>query len=235
VSLPGRVVAFAGDLTLDEAERWAAGWLPETAERPPAGIAPDVRPLAEPASLPRESSVTLARLTQVYLAWGRDSLPWDAPDAPAFAVADHVLTGHFDSRLYVALRHEGGETYGVRSSVLGDVVPGPYTVSTFTRAGNAARLAEKLREALGAFHERGITEAELQDAVGYLRGRLPFTRESPQDVLARWLSERRLGLPPGFRDGLAERAAALTLAEVNAFIARWYDPARFTTVRVGSE
>jgi predicted Zn-dependent peptidase len=233
VSLPGRVVGFAGDLTLAEAQAAAAAWLPPLADEPPGGLAPDLRPLADPSGIPRAAEIALPRLTQVYLAYGRDSLPWDAADQPAFAVADHVLAGHIDSRLYVALRHEGGETYAVSSRSAGDVVPAPYLISTATRVANAAHAEAKLRAALAAFHERGITVEELRDAVGYLRGRLPFTRQSPAQVLVRWLGERRLGLPAGFRDAIAERAASLTLAEVNAFIARWYDPERFTLIRLG--
>jgi predicted Zn-dependent peptidase len=205
VRLPGRVVAFAGDLTLEQARAAAAGLLPAASASAPAGLAPDLRPLVEPSARPAESELRLPRLTQVYFAYGRDALPWGEADYPAFLLADHVLAGHFYSRLYVALRHEGGETYGAGSDNAGDVVPGP---------------------------EQGLTAGELADAAGYLRGRQPFTRQSPEQRLGRWLYERRLGLPAGFLDALPERAAGLSLEQVNAFVARWYDPAHFTMIRL---
>jgi predicted Zn-dependent peptidase len=45
------------------------------------------------------------------------------------------------------------------------------------------------------------------------------------------MMERRLGLAPGFLDEQIERASALSLDEINAFIREFYDPARFTLVR----
>jgi predicted Zn-dependent peptidase len=54
-------------------------------------------------------------------------------------------------------------------------------------------------------------------------------------VLDRWMRERTHGLPRGFLDRLIERAADCTLAEVNAFIRRYYDPSQFTLVRVAPE
>ncbi len=229
--LPGRVVGFAGDLTPEEAERAAAGLLPPLSPVRPEGLEPDLRSPRAAEERGDDVTVRLPRLTQVYLAYGRDSLPWTDPDYPAFVVADHVLGGHFYSRLYEALRHEGGETYGAATASLGDVVVGAYGLGTFTRVPNAAKTEAKLREALHVFHEKGITEEERTAAVGYLRGRRAAEKQSPVSILSRFLRERRLDLPPAFLDELPDRAAAVSLEEINHFIARWYDPAGFGMVR----
>jgi hypothetical protein len=47
--------------------------------------------------------------------------------------------------------------------------------------------------------------------------------------------DRSRELAPGERDRLVERAAALSLAEINEFAKRFYDPARFTMIRVETE
>jgi len=232
--LPGRAVGFAGDLTRAEVERLAAGLLPDADAKAPADLAPVFLPLA-PEEQRKDVVVPLPRLTQVYFGYGRDSIPTTDPDYPAFVVADHVLGGHFYSRLYVALRHEGGETYGAGSRSEGDVVIGPYGMGTFTRTANTAVTEAKLREVLRVFHEKGITEEERADAAGYLRGQRAFGRQSPAQVLSRFLTERRLGLPEGFFDRLAERAASLPLDDIDAFIARFYAPERFSMVKVAPE
>jgi zinc protease len=231
VRLPGRVAGFAGDVTRAEVERLVAGLLPETDAKLPPDLAPAFQPIL-PERERKDTTVPLPRLTQVYFAFGRESLPYPDADYPAFVVADHVLGGHFYSRLYVALRHEGGETYGAGTQNLGDVVIGAYGLGTFTRTANASATETKLREALRIFREKGITEQEREDAIGYLRGRRAFDRQSPGQTLRRWLRERRLGLEDGFTERLPDRAAALSLDEINAFIARYYDPARFTMVKV---
>lgn len=230
--IPGRIVGFAGDLTREEVERSVAGLLPDPASEEPAGLRPELRPVIPVDQRKKEVAVPLPRLTQVYFAYGRDSLPYTDPDYPAFMVADHVLGGHFYSRLYVALRHEGGETYGAGTDNLGDVAVGPYGLATFTRVPNAAATEAKLREVLRVFREKGITEQECADAVGYLKGRRPFSKQAPEQVLARYLEERRLGLPAGFLDELVDRASRLELEEINLFIWDYYDPAQFGMVRV---
>lgn len=227
IRLPGRTVGFAGDLTPDEARRWAAGLLPDAAATAPQDLPFRLGPLTPPASRESSRAVPMRKLTQVYFSYLRDSLPWSDPSRPAFVVANHVLGGHFFSRLYVALRHEGGETYGASTRETGDVVPESYAATTFTRAENAPRTEEKLRATLMTFHEKGITEEERRDAVGALQGERAFARQAPGQILARFLLERRLGLPPGTLDAIPVRAAALSLDEVNAFIRAFYAPEGF--------
>lgn len=228
VRIPGRVVGFAGDVSPDDARRIAASLLPPPVARVPHDLDPV---LAIPEGGGGEGVVPMRRLTQTYFAWVRPSLSWIDRDAPAFEIADHVLAGHFHSRLYEALRHEGGETYGVRSSDTGDVAPGIYAIETFTRKENAAATEAKLLAALRKFQEEGITEEERAAAASHLVGRRAFARQSPEQLLFTRLEERRLGLPEGFHDRRAERAAEVPLEEVNAFIRRFYDPSRFERLR----
>ena len=235
VRLPGRVIGFAGDLTLGDAKRAADKLLPASVATVPEGIAPRLRELNPPASRGERHDIAMRKLTQVYLALVRDSLAWTDARRPAFLVANHVLGGHFYSRLYVALRHEAGDTYGAGTSDRGDVVANAYSASTFTRAENAASIEAKLRAVLTLFRERGITEEERAAAVSYLRGNRAFDRQSAEQILGRWMTERRLGLPPGFLDEQIDQASTVSLDEINAFIREFYDPARFTMLRAVPE
>lgn len=228
--LTGRVIAFAGDMTREEVQRSAAGLLPAVTETAPESIEPQLLPVK--TERPAQATVRLPRLTQVYFRGVRESLRTVDPEYPAFLVADHVLGGHFYSRLYVHLRHEGGETYGAQTVSTGDVEQGTYSLTTFTHAANAARTEQKLRELLSQFHEQGITEEERRAAIGYLLGRRAFERQSPGQILERYLEERRLGLRPGFLDELAEQASALSLEEINRFISDYFEPSSFTLIRV---
>ena len=231
IRIPGRRIGFAGDLTLEEAKRAADGLLPATAAAVPGDLAPRLKPIAAAVSRAKDQDIAMRKLTQVYLDLGRDSLPWTDPRRPAFLIADHVLGGHFYSRLYVALRHDGGDTYGADTSDRGDVVPNAYAASTFTRADNAKAIEEKLRIAMTVFHEKGITEDERRTAVSYVRGNRAMDRQSAGQILGRFMTERRLGLAPGYLDEQIERASTLSLDEVNAFIREFYDPAQFSMLR----
>jgi len=230
-----RRVGFAGDVSWEQAERLARELLPAASGAVPARREP-AAPLAatvQPSVAGGPAvAVSLRGATQVHFAYARDSLPHDHADYPAFRVADHVLGGHFYSRLHRALRHEGGETYAAYSVDLGDVVAGLYLLETFTRSENADVVEAKLRGVLEQFHARGITREERDAAVGFLRGRRGFARQSPQQRLDRALRELRLGLPDAFLDAVAESASRLAVEQINAFIADYFEPARFAMVRV---
>jgi len=232
VRSPGRVIGFAGDLTRAEAETMARALLSPALDAPPAPTVPALPAPLPPERRPKEHTVKLARLTQVYMALSREGPALTDREYPAFLIVDHVLGGHFYSRLYVALRHGQGDTYATGTLREGEPAVGAYAAWTYSRTANAAATETKLRSVLSALHQRGITEEERADAVGYFQGRRAFNVQSPGQVLDRVLWERSRGLPPGYRDALIERAAALPLDEINDFVRRFYDPARFTMIRV---
>lgn len=232
--LPGATIAFAGDLEPDEAREIARGLLPETEMEPAIDLEPALLPL-RPRGERADATTRIPRLTQVYFGLARGSVPMGDPDYPAFVLANHVLGGHFYSRISVALRHDEGDTYGAFVLSQGGVVPGPFVIGSFTRTDNAAAAETKLREAVRAFHEGGITEQERADAVGYLLGQAPFSRQAPSNVLFRRMGERRLGLPEGFHDALPRRAEELTLEAINAFIREYYVPEELVMNRVAPE
>jgi predicted Zn-dependent peptidase len=232
VRLPGRIIGFAGDLAADEARALAAGLLPAVDPERPEGLTTRLEPIVPRAERPDAVTPRLPRLTQTYFAWVRESVALTDPDYPASLIADHVLGGHFNSRLMVALRHAGGETYHADVETRVGLEPGSYALTTFTRTGNAAATEAKLRDVLERFHADGISEAEREMAAGFLTGSRAFARQAPAQHLDEYLWERRLGLPRGFKDEMARRAAGLPLAEINEFIRRFHDPARFTMLRL---
>ena len=228
----GRVIGLAGDLTRAEAETMARALLPPALDALPVPATPAL-PTPLPADRrPKDLTVKLARLTQTYLALARDAPALTDRDYPAFLVADHVLGGHFYSRLYVALRHGQGDTYATGTIREGEPATGAYAAWTYSRSANAAATEAKLGGVLRTFRDGGITEEERADAIGYLKGRRAFNVQAPGQVLDRILWERSRGLAAGYRDALIERAAALSVAEINEFVRRFYDPSRFTMIRV---
>ncbi len=230
VALPGRIVGFAGDVTHEQADELARKLLPPLGAAPP-DLAPVYRPLASDR---HDESIELPRLTQSYLAYLREGPTYGDADYPAWLVASHVLAGHFFSRLYVALRHESGDTYGVGASGGPSNVPESYALWTFTRTDNAGPTRDKLVETVKRYHDEGMTEEERADAVQALEGRLLLGRQAPADVLSRYLSERALGLEPGALDAAVAAAGTLTLDEVNATVRTFFDPGAFTLVTLES-
>ncbi|HEX6850487.1 MAG TPA: insulinase family protein [Candidatus Polarisedimenticolaceae bacterium] len=228
--LPGRIVGFAGALSREEAElQFGRLGLPDVGEAP-SGMHPEYRPMRAPG--PEVASIPVRKLTQVYFGYGRAAPAWTDPDDAAFQIADHVLGGHFYSRLSVALRHQRGDTYGAWTEDSTGAVAGWVVAKTFTRAGNAEATEAHLREVVKRLHEQGISEEERAAAAGYLLGRRAFAKQSPEQVLTTWMNERTLGLPVGFFDARAQRAASIPLEEIQRFVRRFYDPKDWGLVRI---
>jgi zinc protease len=229
--LPGRVIGFGGDLTRAEVEALLGGILP-AAQAAPEGLTPVFLPLN---TLPDDAVEPMDNLTQTYFSWFRAGPDWDAADYAAWRVADHVLGGHFFSRLYVALRHDGGETYGARTRGEGAAEAELYSIATFTRLENTATTEAKLRATLATFHDGGITAEELSDAQGYFAGSRLMDRQSPGQVLNEVMWDLGNDRPVDWADQLNAATATLTLEQVNAAITAHFDPADFTMLKVTVE
>ena len=207
------------------------GILP-AAEAAPEGMEPVFLPLSE---LPESAVEPMDNLTQTYFAWFKAGPDWDAEDYAAWRVADHVLGGHFFSRLYVALRHDGGETYGASTRGSGSANTRAYSIGTFTRLENTATTEEKLRATLTTFHGEGISSEELAGAIGYLLGSRLRDKQSPGQVLNETMWELGNGRVMGWEDQLNEATEALTVEAVNAVITEHFDPSSFTMLKVTEE
>ena len=234
LATPGRIVGVSGDVSVTEARDIAAALLPPARPLGEQG-APIYGLVTPPEERPAETDVAMDDLTQVYLRFVREGLTYDAPDYAASLVANHVLAGHAHARLGQALRYDEGSTYGV--SLYGRVgtVPPALSIATYTRVENARAAEETLREALTEFHRDGITEGERAEAVTAMLGRQPFREQVPWNPLSERMWELHHDMPAGFRSAARGRAAAMSLEEINAFIARFYAPEAFVTVRLVPE
>ena len=230
--LPGRMIGLAGDLERDEAEALVQGLLPVQGEAPsdlPFGFQPIK------AERPDRLDEEMSNLTQVYLSHSATAPSWDDPLYPAFELAQHVLGGHFHSRLYIALRHEDGDTYGAGSRAYIYAETGRLSLTTFTRLDNAEEIEAKLIATLQTFHDEGITQEELDNAVRNFEGGMRFDNQSPGQVMDRVLWEMSTGKGQGHENRMLEASKAMSLDEVNAAIRELYDPQNFTMVRLVPE
>ncbi len=229
--VPGRTLGISGDVSLEQARQIAAALLPEPSALP-EGWEPSYLPLVAPKDRAEVTEVPLPGLTQVYFAMVREGLLMTDADYPAMLVAAHVLSGHAHARLGQALRYDDGATYAVQLAGEVGIAEPAMSISTYTRVDNAQDAELRLREALELFHAQGISEQELVDAMGFLRGREAFRLQSPTGPVGQRSWELIHELPAGFRNRAIEQAGALTVAEVNDFITRFFDPETFSLIRV---
>jgi len=233
--LPGRMVGFAGDLTPEEAREAAAGLLPELRRRKPADPDGQLAPLLPAGERKPERELRMPGLSQVFLGLVRDGPSLGDPDYPAFMVADHVLAGHSYARLAQALRHEGGDVYTVFSMGGQQAAPSPYLIRTQTSLARAQAVEELALATLRELQAQGISAEERQAALMALKGRALRQEQAPDQVLLAHMFELEEGVPRATSAVHRQRAAELSLEEINGYIERFFDPAAFSIVRVVPE
>ncbi|MBA3605417.1 MAG: insulinase family protein, partial [Acidimicrobiia bacterium] len=107
---------------------------------------------------------------QVHLAIGGRAVARQDPDREALDVVNHVFGGGLSSRLFDEIRERRGLAYSVCSATSAYVDSGSWSVYAGAmpeHAGTVHRLVESELERLVA---GGITDEELEVAVGYLTG-----------------------------------------------------------------
>ena len=228
---PGRYVAFAGDLTIEQARDFATGLLPP-ADPSITWTEMPVEPLRE---RPDRHVVPLANTNQAYLDYFQMGPSTSDQHYPAWLVAQHVLGGHFFSRISVALRHDGGDTYSASAYSNVDNPSTPAGIVTFTRADNLDATEKKVKDTLATFHAEGITAQELDEAVRYFRGKALMRTQTPEQLLTRTMYNLGNDKPLAWHVNDPAPMAQLTLEDVNAVIREHFDPADFTMVVVVPE
>lgn len=207
------LLVLAGAIDSTEAHRLAqrafGGWTGRGALMPPSRPAPQ-RQRTEIILVHRPGSV------QSNIMVGNTT--WQPTDtrSHALAMANQVLGGASDARLFTILREEKGWTYGAYSDInrvrgLGTFMA---TAEVRTEVTDSA-LVELLRQVyrMGA---EPVPMEEFERQQQTLTGRFPLTVETAQQVAAQVATSRLLGLPNDYVQTYRQRIAALTPEQVQS-------------------
>ena len=209
----GGLLVLAGDITLSRARTLAArafaGWTGR-APTPAAFPAPPTRTTPEIVLINRPGSA------QSNIVIGNPTFRPTDPQFYAAAVANQILGGGADSRLFLILREQKGWTYGAYSGL-----DRPRGIGTFQATAEVRTEVtdSALREMLAQITSLGYTplpDSELAGAKGSLVGRFPLTIETATQVAAAVTQAKLLGLPANYLQTYRTRLSAVTAAEVRA-------------------
>ena len=234
LATPARNIAVSGSIGKEELHKLVKNLLPKATD---ASRFKDTERNPQTFTEARTVVKELKNLTQVYMALVRDSLPLVHEDYPAYLVVNQIVGGTFNSRLYQKLRHETGDTY---SATLGSLFttanrPGMLRLQTYTRVDNELDTERRLRSVLEEVHHHGVSDAEVRQALAYLKGRLVFSKETPDQIVNLAAINKVANLPANYRELALERASRMSLDEINRFARRYYDPTKFALIKVVPE
>ena len=190
-------------------------------------------PEPEPALLERQLE---DKANAVMLARFPFSMSDDHPDAPALALASHLIGGGFlNSRLSRRIRNEEGLSYSVAGGF--NIGPIDTDASFFGYAAfapeNRARLLEVFREEVRALVEAGFRADEVEAGrTGFLR-QLELRRASDSGLVALLGNGLYLNRSIHYQTEFAEAIEALSVDEINAAVRRHLDPDALSIVLAG--
>jgi len=178
----GALLMVAGAVDRAEVERLAERYLGDWTgrpEAPPATAAPLEVPDTRIYLIHRPGSVQ-----SVVLA-GQPGVPGDAPDFAAIEVANRVLGGGADSRLFRILREERGWTYGAYSTVTRPAGTGLFLASAEVRTPVTDSTVIELLHQMERMGSEPVPSDELDAARNYLAGSFPLQLETAGQIAGR--------------------------------------------------
>jgi len=171
--------------------------------------------------------------TQTYFYIMQPGINAHNPDRAAIRLVNTVFGGTFTSLLNEELRIKTGLTYGARAYIDRDRLQGMNAIETFTKTASTARAMELSLSTLKVLHENGITAAQLASAKAYLKGTLPRSLETGNQLASQLIRLNVLGLDRSEIDNLFQRLDAVTLEQANAAAKKYYQTDGLTFVLIG--
>jgi zinc protease len=204
------VLAVVGDIKTSEAFERAEKFLGAWTNR-----ATPLIPAASPAVGPyRTLAIDKPDAVQTEIRIGNLGVPRQSPDYLALSVADQILGGASENRLFKALRSHHGLTYGASSELLSYQTAGVWLAKTFTRTPETMKSVHLALEQIKRMHDHPLTPQELETAQGYLIGHLALDFETSDDVASQTLELLVYNLPLDYWNRFPEKIRALTAEEV---------------------
>ena len=151
------------------------------------GSARDVAtsPRLPPSATTRPLAVLRRSIEQAHVSLGFRSVARNDPDREALEVLNHVLGGGMSSRLLQTIREDRGLAYAVYSAHTEFCDAGALTIYAATTPGRVDAVLDLIDEELDHLLADGITDDELEVALGYLEGSLVLGLEDSGSRMAR--------------------------------------------------
>jgi zinc protease len=156
-------------------------------------------------------------LGQARIMLGHEGIARTEPERIPISLMNDALGGSgFSSRLMKRVRSDAGLTYGVGSGYSLRGVPGPFSVSTFTRVEKVREVIDLLLEEMGAIRgDRPVSQDELAKFISYNVGRFGLSLETSGSVLSSLVDLQIFGLPKDSLDTYRSRLRAVSLEDVH--------------------
>jgi predicted Zn-dependent peptidase len=223
---PNIVVGAAGHLDHDRIVELARRFI-----EPPADEAPKVnggRPPAEP-----RLGFHTKETEQYHICFGAPGIARDDERRFQLALLDAIFGGSTSSRLFREIREKRGLAYSVGSYTEQYVECGMLAMYVGTREENVDEACAIIGEELSKLRSEGVTPEELERAKEHVKGRMVLSLESTASRMSRISRSILFDVPLLSLDEMLARVDAVTLDDLAALAAEFYDPAGLSAAAIG--
>ena len=142
--------------------------------------------------------------------------------------------GSFQARLMSEVRAKRGWAYGAYSNYRFGTQPRSWTAYTFPATKDTAPAIGLVLKMMDDFKTKGVTPEEFEfNKTSQLKS-IPFSYNTPRKRIDNAILERTLDLPTGYMKSFGPEIEKLTLADVNAAAASFYDTSKVAITVLGT-
>jgi predicted Zn-dependent peptidase len=145
---------------------------------------------------------------------GNISVKKTDPDYMPMIVANQILGGAGNARLFLNIREAKGYTYGAYSGVGARREPGAFACEAEVRTDVTAPSLQEFLYELERLRNVKVTDKELANAKAYLAGSFQLGLETQSGLAQRLLEEKLYDLPDNYLETYVERVMAVTPDDV---------------------
>jgi predicted Zn-dependent peptidase len=223
------VVAAAGSVDHDRLVEILVrtGWGERRAN--PEGT-PDIPPVV--ASAPSRQHVARSG-SQTHIVFGSPTLGYKDPRRHAMVLLSVVMGGGMSSRLFQRIREELGLAYAVYTFQTFYATCGIHGVYVGTAPKTADAALEAIEKELAAIVDAGLTEEEIAQGKGQLKGQLTLSLESPTSRMYRAAAIDLYGEPYRSLDEMLARVDAIAPETIHELAREYFAPTSQTVLSLG--
>jgi zinc protease len=225
------LLAFAGDVTPDEAfavaEKYFGGWPKQDV----SGAAP-----AAPSAVAGQHIWLIDKpdAVQTQIRVGKLGIRRNDPDYIPVEVMNRIFGGGYNSLLNTEVRVKKGLTYGAYSQFSPHRHAGAFLVGTYTRTEATVEATKLVVDLVGRMSAGAVTPEQLNFARDYLAGVYPIQSETAEQVSDRVLTAAAFDLPPDYNRTYPDKVRAVTLDQVDAMAKKYLSTSDFDIVLAGN-
>lgn len=226
-------MAVVGDVTANEVkpliEKYFGKW--EKANVPVATYSDPAAPQkVNLAFVPRDAAVQ----SVINVTYPIDLKPGE-PDVIRTRVANSILGGGSNGRLFLNLREKHAWTYGSYSSIVNDELKGHFTAYAKCRNVVTDSSVTEILNEMKKLQNEAVPKDELQNHLNYLSGNFAIGLESPQTVAQYAINIERYNMPKDYYQNYLKNLNAVTATDVQNVARKYITPEKANIVVVGSK